>query len=163
MNPDKRSRAFGRAGLGPSASARLGAAALAVSIAAIHILDQDGFPGSKEPGYIQIGYYLLELGSLLVAAALISPASRLLLRTAWPAAVFLAAGPLLGYAISRGPGLPAYTDDRGNWTEPLGVISLAVESALLVLSVGAIIRRGKDATTNRPVGHVQTRARLGAG
>ena len=28
---------------------------------AIHVIDQGGIPGSKEPGYIQIGYYALEV------------------------------------------------------------------------------------------------------
>jgi hypothetical protein len=42
---------------------------------------------------------------------------------------------VLGYVLSRGPGLPNYTDDIRNWAEPLGVASLAVETALLALSV----------------------------
>jgi hypothetical protein len=142
---------------------RLGAAALALAIAVIHILDQGGFPGSKEPGYVQIGYYLLELGCLLAAAALVWPASRSLLRAAWPAAAFLAAGPLLGYTLSRGPGLPAYADDKGNWAEPLGVISLVVEGALLLLSIGASVHFAKDATEDRNAGQSRTRAGLGAG
>ncbi|MBV9058242.1 MAG: hypothetical protein JO296_14600 [Pseudonocardiales bacterium] len=39
----------------------------------------------------------------------------------------VAAGPILGYVLSRGPGAPGYTDDIGNWAEPLGVLSLIVE------------------------------------
>jgi hypothetical protein len=144
MNLEKRSP-----GLGVSVPARLGGAALALAIAAIHILDQGGFPGSKEPGYVQIGYYLLELGCLLIAAAFIWPGAGLLLRAAWPAATLLAAGPLLGYTLSRGPGLPAYADDKGNWTEPLGVLSLVVETALLVLALSAIVHSAKDATQDR--------------
>jgi hypothetical protein len=46
----------------------------------------------------------------------------------------VAAGPILGYVLSRGPGLPNYGDDIGNWTEPLGVLSLVVEGVLLILS-----------------------------
>jgi hypothetical protein len=163
MNTDKRSRGSGWTGLGLSAPARLGAAALALAIAAIHILDQGGFPGSKEPAYVQIGYYLLELGCLMAAVALSWPATGFLLRAAWPAAAFLAAGPLLGYTLSRGPGLPAYTDDKGNWAEPLGVISLVVETALLVLSLGAIVHSAKDATQDRAPGQAQASARLEAG
>jgi hypothetical protein len=46
----------------------------------------------------------------------------------------VAVGPLLGYVLSRGPGLPGYDDDRGNWTEPLGLVSLGVEVLLLALA-----------------------------
>ncbi|WP_258053225.1 hypothetical protein [Streptomyces sp. Ru72] len=52
----------------------------------------------------------------------------------------MAVGPLLGYILSRGPGLPDYGDDIGNWTEPLGLLSLAVEGALLLLSVPLFAR-----------------------
>jgi hypothetical protein len=54
-------------------------------------------------------------------------------------ATVVAAGPLLGYVLSRGPGLPGYDDDRGNWAEPLGVASLVVEATLLALSVIAVV------------------------
>ncbi|MDT5324506.1 MAG: hypothetical protein QOF25_1658 [Mycobacterium sp.] len=59
---------------------------------------------------------------------------------------------VLGYVLSRGPGLPNYTDDIRNWAEPLGVASLAVETALLALSVAALIsvRRARQATTPVP-------------
>ena len=65
-----------------------------------------------------------------VLAALVSRARR-----GWPLAIGVAAGPLLGYILTRGPGLPAAMDDRGNWTETLGVISLVVEGTLLVLGL----------------------------
>jgi hypothetical protein len=50
----------------------------------------------------------------------------------WWLSLGVAAGPVLGYVLSRGPGLPDYTDDIGNWTEPLGVTSLIVEDNLLI-------------------------------
>ena len=42
--------------------------------------------------------------------------------------------------LSHGPGLPNYTDDKGNWTETLGLVSLIVEGALLVLAAGLVAR-----------------------
>ena len=141
MNPGNTTHVPRSARVGVPTPARLAAAVLALAVAAIHILDQGGFPGSKEPSYVGIGYYLLELlelACLLVAAAFIWPATPSVLAV-WLAAAFVAAGPLLGYILSRGPGLPAYSDDRGNWTEPLGVISLVIETALLVLSLAAVI------------------------
>jgi hypothetical protein len=119
---------------------RFAGAALALAVAGIHIADQGGFPGSKTPDYVGVGYYLLEGASVLTAAALLLPLAPRLSAAAWTiAATFVSAGPLLGYALSRGPGLPDYDDDLGNWTEPLGVISLVVESALLALSVTVLI------------------------
>lgn len=41
---------------------------------------------------------------------------------------------MIGFALSRGPGLPGYSDDKGNWTELLGLQALAVEVLLLVLA-----------------------------
>jgi hypothetical protein len=120
--------------------ARFAGAALAVAVAGIHIADQGGFPGSKTPDYVGVGYYLLEGVSALIAAALLLPLWSRLRAAAWTiAATFVSAGPLLGYALSRGPGLPDYDDDIGNWAEPLGVLSLVVESALLVLALTVLI------------------------
>jgi hypothetical protein len=58
----------------------------------------------------------------------------------WLLSLAVAAGPILGYVLSRGPGLPNYRDDIGNWTEPLGVISLIVEGVLLILAAIASSR-----------------------
>jgi hypothetical protein len=110
------------------------AAALCLGVTAIHIVDQGGLPGDKAPGYVQVLYYALELGGVLTAAALLG--SRM--RTRWALALSVAIGPIVGYVLSRGPGLPDYTDDVGNWTEPLGVISLVVEGALLVTAATAL-------------------------
>ena len=121
-------------------AARLAGAALALAVAGIHVADQGGFPGSKTPDYVGVGYYLLEGLAVLTAAALLLPLVSRWGAAAWTtAAIFVSAGPLLGYALSRGPGLPDYDDDVGNWTEPLGVLSLVIESALLALSVTVLI------------------------
>jgi hypothetical protein len=132
--------------------ARFAGAALALAVAGIHITDQGGLPGSKTPDYIGVGYYLLEGVAVLTAAALLLPLASRLRAAAWAtAAVFVSAGPLLGYVVSRGPGLPDYDDDIGNWTEPLGVVSLLVESALLALPVAVLIaaRRARSRSTTQ--------------
>ncbi len=113
--------------------ARLTGAALCLAIAYIHVKDQGGFPGNKQPTYVGIGYYLLEMGAVVTALLLLSKSYR----KGWILAVGVALGPLIGYALSRGPGLPLYSDDRGNWMETLGVISLFVEGVLFLLSVTA--------------------------
>ncbi|WP_228717900.1 hypothetical protein [Kitasatospora acidiphila] len=118
----------------------LPAALLCLVVAWIHVQDQGGFPGSKSPRYVGIGYYLVEAGGVLTAAVLIAYAMRPLARSAlpWLLAGGIAAGPLIGYLLSRGPGLPDYGDDRGNWTEPLGLASLAVEASLLAVAAVAL-------------------------
>lgn len=119
-------------------------AALALGVAYIHVTDQGGFPGEKTPTYIGVGYYLLEAVALVTAIALIVGAGRHTLK-AWALTGLVALGPLAGYVLSRGPGLPGYTDDKGNWTEPLGLISLVVEAALLVLAAVLLGRSRRTA------------------
>ncbi|MFE3187209.1 hypothetical protein ACFXKR_41225 [Streptomyces violascens] len=115
--------------------ARAAAAVLCLAVAWIHIQDQGGFPGDKKPHYVAIGYYLLEGAGALGAALLLAGWRTRLYPADWLLAAAVATGPLLGYVLSRGPGLPNYSDDKGNWTEPLGVASLGVEGALLLLAI----------------------------
>lgn len=117
-------------------AARSLGALLSLAVAGIHLKDQGGLPGSKDPSYVGAGYYVLEAVGVLVAVALLLPSWRAV-RTAWLVGVGVAAAPLLGYVLSRGPGLPGYTDDKGNWTEPIGVASLVVEVVLLLLAGAA--------------------------
>lgn len=109
---------------------------LSLAVVVVHVIDQGGLPGSKDPGYVGIGYYALEIAGIVAAGLLLSR----LARTGWFLAIGVAVGPLVGYLLSRGPGLPDYDDDRGNWTEPLGLLSLVVEGILLILSVTAFLR-----------------------
>jgi hypothetical protein len=113
--------------------ARLAGAALCLGVALIHVIDQGGFPGSKDPGYIAAGYYLLELAAVVAAVVLVRRSAR----NGWLLALAVAAGPLLGFVLTRGPGLPSATEDRGNWSEPIGVASLVVEAVLLLLCLYA--------------------------
>jgi hypothetical protein len=80
-------------------------------------------------------YYLLEIACLVAAALLLDRFARL----GWFLSLGVAAGPILGYVLSRGPGLPDYTDDIGNWAEPLGVISLVVEGIVLILAATSLL------------------------
>ncbi|MFH8336372.1 hypothetical protein [Streptomyces sp. AM6-12] len=100
-------------------------------VATVHVVDQGGITATRDPHYIGVAYHVLEVAAVLVAVLLLIGRVRL----GWLLAVGVAVGPLLGYILSRGPGLPDYRDDMGNWTEPLGLVSLAVEGALLLLSI----------------------------
>lgn len=124
--------------LATAVAARVTGAVLALGVGYVHVVDQGGIIGDKAPRYVGVGYWIVELVAIAVAALLVSGRS---LRTAWVLALGIGAGPMVGYILSRGPGLPNYTDDRGNWTEPIGVISLALEAALIVLTLTALARR----------------------
>jgi len=105
-----------------------------LAVAAIHVLDQGGLPGTKDPQYVQVMYYALEAAGVVAAALLVIRQAR----SGWLLTLGVAAGPIVGYVLSRGPGLPNYTDDVGNWTEPLGVVSLVVEGVLFILASAAL-------------------------
>ena len=114
-------------------------AGLALGVAYIHVKDQGGFPGDKAPHYVGVGYYILEAAGLLAAILLLAGPGKHTVK-AWLLAIGVAVGPIVGFVLSRGPGLPNYTDDKGNWTETLGVVSLIVEGALLLLAAGLVAR-----------------------
>lgn len=117
---------------------------LCLAVTVVHILDQGGLV-LQDPAYIGSLYLALEAGGVVAAGMLMfqrpaSDRSRMTRRLApgWWVALGVAVGPLVGYLSSRSIGLPAYTSDIGNWTEPLGLASLAVEGALLVLTLGVL-------------------------
>jgi hypothetical protein len=45
-------------------------------VAAVHVIDQGGLPGSKGPEYVQIMYYALEVAGIVVAALLLANQAR---------------------------------------------------------------------------------------
>ena len=116
--------------------ARWAGALLCVVVAAIHVVDQGGITTTRDPSYVGVAYHVLEIAAVVAAVVLLFG----LIRPGWLLAAGVAVGPLLGYILSRGPGLPDYSDDVGNWTEPLGLVSLAVEGALLLLAVPLFVR-----------------------
>jgi hypothetical protein len=126
--------------------ARWAGALLSLAVAAIHVVDQGGITATMDPYYLTVAYQVLEIAAAVTAVLLLIG----LVRLGWLLAAGVAAGPLLGYVLSRGPGLPDYSDDIGNWTEPLGVVSLAVEGALLLLSVPLFVGswRNRDRRAN---------------
>ena len=116
--------------------ARWAGALLCLVVAAIHVVDQGGIVTMRDPYYVGVAYYVLEIAAVVAAVLLLIG----LVRLGWLLATGVAVGPLLGYILSRGPGLPDYSDDIGNWTEPLGLVSLAVEGALLLLAAPLFVR-----------------------
>ncbi|MFG2425331.1 hypothetical protein ACGFWD_40855 [Streptomyces sp. NPDC048448] len=116
---------------------RLVGALLCLGVAAVHVVDQGGVPGSKTPRYIAVLYYALEIVAVVTAVLLVVGIVRL----GWFLALGVGAGPIVGYVLSRGPGLPDSRSDIGNWAERLGLFSLVIEGLLVVLSATCFLRR----------------------
>jgi hypothetical protein len=112
-----------------------GAALLCLAVSWIHVQDQGGFPGDKTPDYVGFGYYVLEAAGVIAAVLLPMAGRKAPALPVWLLAAGVGFGPLLGFVLSRGPGLPDYSDDKGNWTEPLGVTSMVVEALLIVVAL----------------------------
>jgi hypothetical protein len=114
------------------ASAVIGLAGIAL----IHVLDAPGhFAGPAS--YIGWMYVALIIGCLGVAGALIRNSDG----RAWTAAALVAVGPIVAFLLSRTVGLPASSDDIGNWAEPLGMASLFVEGSVVALSAAVVLER----------------------
>ena len=102
-----------------------------VGIAWIHLLDLgDKF---EETPYLGVAYLGLIAGCVASAVLLVRRDRR-----GFVVAGGLAAATFVGYCLSRTTGLPAATDDIGNWTETLGVWSLVAEGAVVALSAAAL-------------------------
>jgi hypothetical protein len=111
-------------------------ALLCAFIVAIHVADQGGLTGMASPTYKGYLYYALEIGGALATLLLIT---RRAASAGWVFALGIAVLPASGYILSRSIGLPGYSDDVGNWAEPLGVASLVVEGSLAICALTALI------------------------
>jgi hypothetical protein len=74
------------------------------------------------------------VGAIPISLLLLQWSSRL----AWIGPALLAAGPLLGYLLTRSVGLPGDSGDIGNWLDSLGLASMFVEAAVLSLSLARL-------------------------
>jgi hypothetical protein len=130
-----------QAGIAPEMAVRLVGALLAVAVAAVHVTDQGGLTTLNSPAWIGWGYRLIEVGGVLTALTLLLTGPARLGRPwfGWAAGVLLGAGPFLAYVTSRTVGLPGDSGDIGNWGYWVGIVSLIVESALVVLSTGMLL------------------------
>jgi hypothetical protein len=100
-------------------------------IAVIHAVDSVG--KWSEVRYMFWLYMALIVAAIALAGAVLFGRSRRSLL----AAAGLAGTVMVGYVLSRTTGLPNATGDVGNWTEPLGLASLAVEGMVVALGVAA--------------------------
>jgi hypothetical protein len=110
------------------------------AIALIHILQlPDAF---LEIGYLGALFIVAIVGCLAVAAAMTRTSDD----RVWQAAGGLAALILLCYVISRSIGLPGFTDDIGEWSEPLGLASMVAEGFLVFVTAAVLVTRREPMT-----------------
>ena len=124
-----------------------------LAIALIHLLDVIG--KIKETPYLGVMYIGLMVASVLVAFYLLHTGAT----RAWAAAGVLAAATLIGFVLSRTTGLPNAKDDIGNWTEALGLASMFVEGAVIVLAGYALSLGRRE---RRPGVHVSLARQVSA-
>jgi uncharacterized membrane protein HdeD (DUF308 family) len=101
--------------------------ALILVTGAIHFIDA---PGSFGDATYKGLLFLANGIAAIIAAFGIHRGER---RWGWGLGVLVAGGALVGYVISRTIGLPGLAPDI--WLEPLGMLSLIVEAAFIVLFV----------------------------
>jgi hypothetical protein len=122
---------------------RLVGALLALAVAAVHVADQGSISAFNSPDWIGWGYRLIEVGGVLTAITLLLPRSAWL---GWAAGALLGVGPFLAYLTSRTVGVPGDPGDVGNWGYWVGTVSLFIEAAMIVLSVGMLLAHRKQST-----------------
>jgi hypothetical protein len=123
-----------------------------LAIALIHLLDV--FGQIKDTPYLGVMYIALMVASVAVAFSLLHTGSSL----AWAAGGLLAAATLAGFILSRTVGLPNSHDDIGNWTEGLGLASMFVEGAVILLAGYALVLARRE---RRPGVHASVARRVG--
>ena len=108
----------------PTASQAAGIALILVT-GAIHFIDAPGsFGDATYKGLLFVANGI----AAIIAAVGIYRGERL---WGWGLGLLVAGGALIGYVISRTVGLPGLAPDV--WLEPLGILSLLVEAAYVVL------------------------------
>jgi hypothetical protein len=106
-----------------------GAAAAHVPVIAPHL---------EEAPYMGVLFVLLTVACLAIGATIaLSDAS-----VAYVAAAVVCGAAVVGYAATRVVAFPQLADDVGNWFEPLGVVSVATETVVVVLATLVLRRRG---------------------
>ena len=111
-----------------------------IGIIAVHILD---LPGKlEEVPYLGVMYIFVILFSGFLVHRVMSGATK----RDYLAAAGLAAAVIVGFVINRTIGMPGATDDIGNWSEPLGLLSLVIEAWVVYVALTAA--RATDLASN---------------
>ena len=107
-------------------------ATAAVSAGAAHIPVIP--PHLKEAPYMGVLFILLTIACIALAMAAITYDEPLV----YLAAATICGLTIIGYAATRLVAFPMLADDVGNWLEPLGVVSIVAETAVVASSIVAL-------------------------
>jgi len=129
--------------------ARMVGVVTALSLAAIHLIEMP--EDYAEMPYLGV---LFGVGGVLLVVAAVGLMQRSSARLAWATGAMIAAGMLLGYSISRTVGLPGMEPEP--WGEPLGVVSLVLEVALIAAAAIAFVAHSRSRETARSSSHART-------
>ena len=119
----------------------LGAVGL-LGIGYVHMLDVRG--KLAEVPYLGVGYVLLIITTVIAAGMIVRGNTK-----GWMLGGAAAAATFAGYCLSRTTGLPASTDDIGNWSETLGVWSLFLEGFVVVLAASRLLALAGNRSSRR--------------
>jgi hypothetical protein len=126
----------------------LGLAAVAV----VHLVQiSDTFDESPS---LAIAFILLSVASLVLAVQLLRRATP----AVWLGVAVLNGLIIAGYVFTRVVSTGFDDGDVGNWSEALGVASLAIEGLLILLSVYAIVELGRRSSARAERQHRDFRA-----
>ena len=135
---------------------------LLLSVGLVHLLDApDTYHDTR---YVFWLYVALMAGTLVVGGWLLLTGAA----WAWAAAGALAALVLVAFVLSRTTGLPSSDDDIGDWVDPLGLASMWLEAALVLLSgygvaLARVAVRADPAQRRAPMAAEPVRPRYGLG
>ncbi|MDH2442626.1 hypothetical protein QDR37_01580 [Amnibacterium sp. CER49] len=94
-------------------------------------------PHLDEAPYMGVLFILLTVGCLVLGlAALVRDSSAV-----YTASAVVCGLAVIGYVATRLVAFPMLSDDVGDWFEPLGVLSVLSESALVAVAIGALASR----------------------
>lgn len=99
-------------------------------------------PHLEEAPYMGVAFVVFTVACLASGAALLVRDSLV----TYVAAGGTCALAILGYAATRLIAFPLLADDFGNWLEPLGILSLAAESVVVVAAAIALAKRAAPMT-----------------
>lgn len=117
-----------------SGLARSAATVGLLGVALVHVLAApEAFEEAPYQGWL---FATLAVACVVVTGALAAGDPR-----AWPASTLLSLGAAAAYVASRTVGLPEGGDDVGDWSNALGIASLALEGGLAALGVAMLARR----------------------
>jgi hypothetical protein len=108
--------------------ARLVAIAGLGGIAITHVLQLEDVFASAD--YLGILFIAAIVASVVLATLLTRMSGELV----WAATGALGALVLIGFVLSRTSGLPSFTEEIGEWTDPFGLLSIVSEGLLVCVS-----------------------------